>query len=65
MTTPHTIDDALTDPALLGAALGDITTWRTWRIVFKAAFGTRTQSRRGSGFRQRRWQPRATNQTCA
>jgi hypothetical protein len=43
MIAQHTIDDALTDPALLGAALGDIKTiktWQTWRVVLKAAFGT-------------------------
>jgi phage terminase large subunit-like protein len=33
------IDQALTDKRLLGAALGDNTTWQTWRIVMKAAFG--------------------------
>jgi hypothetical protein len=34
-----TIDDALSDPTLLGAALGDPDTWQTWRCVLKAAFG--------------------------
>jgi hypothetical protein len=34
-----TIDCALTDPNLLGAALGDPTPWHTWRIVLRAAFG--------------------------
>src|SRR5262249_23458741 len=29
----------LTDPNLLGTALGDPLTWWTWRIVLKAAFG--------------------------
>ena len=36
---PHTFDDALTDPALLGAALGDPASWQTWRAILKAAFG--------------------------
>ena len=35
-----TIDQALSDPRLLGAGLGDpATTWRTWLITLKAAFG--------------------------
>jgi len=34
-----TIDEALTDVRLLGAALGDLSTWRTWLTVLKAAFG--------------------------
>lgn len=33
------IDEALSDPALFGAALGDITSWQAHRIVLKAAFG--------------------------
>jgi Terminase large subunit, ATPase domain len=40
MIDSFTIDRALTDPALLGAALGDIKTWQTWRVILKAAFGT-------------------------
>ena len=34
-----TIDDALFDPNLLGAALGNPDTWRTWRTALKAAWG--------------------------
>jgi hypothetical protein len=34
-----TIERALTDPQLLGAALGDLSTWRTWVAVLKAAYG--------------------------
>lgn len=34
-----TIDRALTDPDLLGAALGPAATWQTWLIVLRAAFG--------------------------
>ena len=37
--TAYTIDRALTDPKLLGAALGDPASWQTWRVVLKAAFG--------------------------
>ena len=36
---PITIDDALTDRNLLGAALGDMESWQTWRVILKAAFG--------------------------
>jgi hypothetical protein len=32
------ISEALLDRNLLGAALGDDTSWRTWRVVLKAAF---------------------------
>jgi hypothetical protein len=39
MTSPLSIDRALTDPRLLGAALGDAATWRVWLCVLKAAFG--------------------------
>jgi hypothetical protein len=39
MTERISIDEALCDPNLLGAALGDLRTWRTWRTVLKAAFG--------------------------
>ena len=34
-----TIDDAFTDTTLLGAALGDPTTWQMWRTIFKAGYG--------------------------
>ena len=33
------IDAALADKALLGAALGDLASWRTWVATFKAAYG--------------------------
>jgi hypothetical protein len=36
---PVTIDRALIDPHLLGAALGDATPWSTWLAVLRAAFG--------------------------
>jgi hypothetical protein len=38
-STPHTIEQALLDPKLLGAALGEPATWQTWLAVLKAAFG--------------------------
>ena len=38
MTTTR-IDDALLDPELLGAGLGDPGTWSTWLGVLRAAFG--------------------------
>lgn len=34
-----TIDEALTDPKLLGAALGPADTWGTWLTILRAAFG--------------------------
>jgi hypothetical protein len=36
---PARIDKALTDRRLLGAALGDASTWATWLVVLRAAFG--------------------------
>jgi hypothetical protein len=39
MTTPFTIDRALVDPRLLGAGFGDLTSWSTWLVILKAAFG--------------------------
>ena len=33
-----TIDAALCSPKLLGPGIGDLATWRTWRVVLKAAF---------------------------
>jgi hypothetical protein len=39
---PHvSIDAALDNPALLGAALGDPTSWASWRTILKAAHGIR------------------------
>jgi hypothetical protein len=35
----HTIDRALADPRLLGAALGDTASWALWLVVLRAAFG--------------------------
>jgi hypothetical protein len=39
MTAPLPIDRALLDPRLLRAALGDPSSWRTWLVTLKAAFG--------------------------
>jgi hypothetical protein len=36
---PTAIDEALRDSALLGAALGDWSSWTTWLAVLRAAFG--------------------------
>ena len=38
MRTRIDIDRALADQNLLGAALGDLTPWKVWRIVLRAAF---------------------------
>ena len=39
MTPAIPISEALADRNLLGAALGgDVASWRTWRVVLKAAF---------------------------
>src|SRR5262245_29827397 len=38
MTQPS-IADALNDARLLGAAIGDLSTWSTWVACLKAAFG--------------------------
>lgn len=37
--SPVTIDSALRDPMLLGAALGAPTTWTSWLAILRAAFG--------------------------
>jgi hypothetical protein len=37
--SPITIDAAIDDPALLGAALTPVASWKTWRTVLKASFG--------------------------
>src|SRR5438105_3812458 len=34
-----TIDQALSDRQLLGAALGDVTSWQGWLAILRAAFG--------------------------
>ena len=39
MNAQVSIDEALADTGLLGAALGDGSTWQMWRVTLKAAFG--------------------------
>jgi hypothetical protein len=39
MSHAYTIDVALTDKRLLGAALGESATWSTWLAILRAAFG--------------------------
>jgi hypothetical protein len=39
LTAGTTIDEALADPHLLGAGLGDLTSWTAWRVILKATFG--------------------------
>jgi hypothetical protein len=44
------IDRALTNPKLLGAALGDPASWRTWLAVLRAAFGLRLNDKQREAF---------------
>jgi hypothetical protein len=39
--SPIEIDQALADPNLLGAALGNVDSWNVWRSVLRATFGLR------------------------
>ena len=53
MTTPLvTIGRALAEERLLGAALGDPSTWTTWRAVMKAAHAERLTARELVAFRR-------------
>lgn len=45
-----TIDAALSDRKLLGAAIGDLATWATWRAVLAAAFGGRLNREQRKAF---------------
>jgi hypothetical protein len=57
-----TIDKALTDPGLLGAALGPVDTFATWLSVLKAAFGlklSRSERRAFASVAGSRKSPRA------
>jgi hypothetical protein len=47
---PTSIDVALHDPHLLGAALGDSATWATWLAVLKSAFGVKLDRRERAAF---------------
>ena len=49
MTTE--IDHVLTNHRLLGAGLGDVSTWRVWLTVLKAAFGRRLDKAERKTFR--------------
>jgi hypothetical protein len=44
------IDKAISDPQLLGAALAPIASWQTWRVVLKAAFGVELNSEEAEAF---------------
>jgi phage terminase large subunit-like protein len=44
------VDRALADPRLLGAGLGDLTTWTTWMAVAKAAYGRPLNKRERAAF---------------
>ena len=46
----YQIVDALDDPKLLGAALGPPTSWKTWRVVLKSAFGIGLDQREAEAF---------------
>jgi hypothetical protein len=53
MTDPITIGDALQSPQLLGAALGDdLSTWRTWFSVLKAAYAEPLTEAEAAAFAQ-------------
>jgi hypothetical protein len=46
------IDRALADPKLLGAALGEPSTWSTWQTVLRAAFGLDLNPKQRRVFRE-------------
>jgi hypothetical protein len=49
----YTIDRALSDPRLLGAALGDdLSSWASWLVVVKAAFGLQLSNGELATFRK-------------
>lgn len=51
MTAPVvSIEQAFADPQLLGAALGNLATWTTWRSVLKAAYGRPLNQREHRAF---------------
>jgi hypothetical protein len=61
MSTACTIDEAFSDPRLLGAALGDPSTWTAWRAILKATYGlplTRPEGRTFAGLSGARKPPR-------
>jgi hypothetical protein len=42
MRRPFTIDRAITDKRLLGAALGDASSWQTWTVILRIPSRMRT-----------------------
>jgi hypothetical protein len=50
MTAAVSIEQALASPQLLGAALGDLSTWSTWFAVIKAAYGRKLTAVERAGF---------------
>ena len=46
-----TIGSALEDKALLGASLGDPTTWSSWLAVLKASFGEKLTRKERRAFK--------------
>jgi len=52
MTSPITISSALQSPQLLGAALGDLSTWTTWIAVLKAAYAEPLDEMEAAAFAQ-------------
>ena len=51
MNTSCTIDDALCDPNLLGASLGDVKPWQAWRTILKAAFAIKLNCSEARAFK--------------
>ena len=58
-----TIDHALRDKHLLGAALGDAAPWGTWLTVLRAAFGIAARQRSARHVPRRRWRRATTGTT--
>jgi hypothetical protein len=52
MTSPITIGDALRSPQLLGAALGDLSSWQTWVATLKACYGEPLDEAEAAAFAQ-------------
>jgi hypothetical protein len=50
MKAPITIDEAMHDPKLLGAALGDTASWQVWSAVAKASYGLRLTATERTAF---------------
>jgi hypothetical protein len=50
VSEPISIDRALRDKSLLGAGLGDPSTWKLWLTILKAAFGDALTSEEAQAF---------------